>query len=293
MTADGRDPRLTPARPEVADIRLKGQVEADVYAHGAARRVVTPVADLRAHPRPDCPLDSQALLGETATYYAEVEGYAFVQLDRDGYAGWLPAWALGPQGPAPTHRVSALRTFAFPGPDMKQPVTATLPQGALVTVVDVVERRGLAYGKMPDGTAAVMRHLEPLDAAPSDFVDTAKAYVGTPYLWGGRTSLGIDCSGLVQTALAMAGVAAPRDTDMQEAAVGERLADAGPADLQRGDLVFWTGHVGIVSAPGRLLHANGFHMATVEEDLAGAIARIAAAGQEVTSLRRPVLSPGR
>lgn len=285
------DRRLVPARPDLAAAHLSGVVEAERFVEGRPARIAVAVADLRAEPRPDCPLDTQAIHGEAVTVYDETEGFAWVQLDRDGYVGWIPEVALGPVDPAPTHRVTALRTLRFPGPDFKMPSLGTLTQGALVTVTGVVERRGFAYAILPDGTATVLRHLAALDDPPeADPVAVAAAYVGTPYLWGGRTSLGLDCSGLVQTALAMAGIDAPRDTDMQEAAVGDPVPDNDPDRWRRGDLVFWRGHVGIVAAPGRLLHANAFHMAVVDEPLRPALDRIAAAGLTVTSVRRPVRS---
>jgi cell wall-associated NlpC family hydrolase len=285
------DRRLVPARPELAAAHLEGVVDAARFVRGRPARITAPVADVRAEPRPDCPLDTQAIFGETVTVYDETEGYAWVQLDRDGYVGWLPEVALGPEGPAPTHRVTVPRTLRFPGPDFKAPNLGTLTQGALVTVAGLVERRGVSYAILPDGSAMVARHLASLDEPPpGDFVSVAEAYVGTPYLWGGRTSLGLDCSGLVQTALAMAGVDAPRDSDMQEAVLGEPVPANYPDGWARGDLVFWKGHVGIVSAPGRLLHANAYHMAVVEEQLVPALERIAAAGSAVTSARRPARS---
>jgi cell wall-associated NlpC family hydrolase len=282
-----QDRRLVPARPDLAAAHLRGVVEADRFIDGERCRVLAALADVRAEPRSDCSIDTQALAGETVIVYDRAEGYAWVQLDRDGYVGWIPEAAIGPPGPEPTHLVTALRTLVFPGPDLRLPMIAHLPQGARVTVRDVVERRGLHYALLADGTATVMRHLSPIDApSASDFVAVAEAYVGTPYLWGGRSSLGIDCSGLVQTALMMAGISAPRDTDMQEAVTGEEVRDPDLDDLRRGDLVFWTGHVALVAAPDRLLHATGHFMATVEEPLAPAIGRIAAAGFAVTSVRR-------
>jgi cell wall-associated NlpC family hydrolase len=287
MSAPAYDRRLVPARPDLAAAHLRGIVEAARYVEGSARTITAPVAPLRAEPRPDCPLDTEAVLGEIATVYDEAEGYAWVQLRRDGYVGWLPAAALAEVAKPPTHRVTALRTLVFPGPDLKLPIVAQLPQGANVAVREVIERRGLEYAILNDGTATVHRHLAPLDAPPApDFVAVAEAYVGTPYLWGGRTSLGLDCSGLVQTALMMAGVDAPRDTDMQETALGRPAPVDDAGAWQRGDLVFWRGHVAIVAGRDRLLHANGYHMATVVEPLGQAIARIAAAGLPVTSVRR-------
>ncbi|TGD97173.1 C40 family peptidase [Methylobacterium nonmethylotrophicum] len=267
------DPRLTPARPDLADERLRGQVEAARYVPGRPHRVRTPLAPLRRAPDPAAALDSEALFGEAATVYDVRDGWAFVQLAGDGYVGYLPAEALGPAGPEPTHRVAALRTFLYPAADLKRPPLGALSLGAQVTVA---AREG-AYARLPDGSFVWAEHLAPVAATEPDWAATATRFLGVPYLWGGRSSLGLDCSGLVQAALAAAGLQAPRDSDQQEAALGEPVALAPDlAGLRRGDLVFWRGHVGMMLDATRLIHANGHHMAVAIEPLAEAEGRIRA-----------------
>ncbi|MFD2184651.1 C40 family peptidase [Rhodoplanes azumiensis] len=277
------DPRLTPARPDLAASHLKGRVEAARFVDGVPRVVITSQAPLRRRREPDAPLDTEALFGETATVYeADDEGWSWAQL-ADGYVGYLPSAALTAPGAAPTHRVAALRTFVFPAASIKIPPVTTLSLGARVAVV----RDEGAFAVLATGGFVFSAHLAPLDMVESDHVTVAEKFVGTPYLWGGKTSLGLDCSGLVQVALSACGIAAPRDSDMQERALGTALPD--PADLaswRRGDLVFWKGHVAIVRDAATLLHANAHHMMVAIEPTAAAVARIAATGSPVTSVRR-------
>ncbi len=246
--------------------------------------VIEPQAPLRREPRPDAPLDTEALKGERVMIYdTNDEGWAWGQLATDNYVGWLPANALGSPGAPPTHSVAALRTFVFPGPSIKLPPREALPFGARIAVACVHDRMAVT----PTGGYVPAAHLVPLGVNERDFVAVAERFLGVPYLWGGKTALGLDCSGLVQIALSSCGVACPRDSDMQERALGKPAAAAGDfSDLQRGDLTFWKGHVAIVIDRGRLLHANAFHMAVVVEPIAEAIARIRSGGSEITGVRR-------
>ena len=272
--------RLTPARPDLAAAHLRGLVDAPRYAEGRAMQVIEASAPLRRSPQADAPLETEALFGEAVTVYDEDEGWAWAQLDRDHYVGYLPRAALGTPT-EPTHRVAALRTHAYPGPSIKLPPRLPLSLGARLAVV----RQEGDFAVTDDGLHLWARHLAVLSARELDFVAVAERFLEAPYLWGGRTSEGIDCSGLVQTALAAAGIDAPRDSDMLEAAMGAPVAVDGP--WARGDLVFWKGHVGIMRDALILIHANGWHMKVVSEPLADARARIAASGGgEVTSLRR-------
>jgi cell wall-associated NlpC family hydrolase len=275
------DPRITPARPDLAAAHLSGQVEAARFVTGTAREVRDESAPLRRAPAPDAPLDTEALKGERVTVYETTEeGWCWGQLDRDGYVGWLPANALMAPGPPPTHVVAALRTLAFPGPSIKLPPVAAYSLGCRLAVTRTEGPLAVtASGFVP------ARHLAPLDAIEPDFVAVAERFVGVPYLWGGKTSLGIDCSGLVQAALQAGGRACPRDSDMQERALGTPVS-ADLADLRRGDLVFWQGHVAIVRDGATLLHANAFHMAVAVEPIAEAVARIAAGGSQIGAVKR-------
>lgn len=282
MTVETSDPRVTPARPDLADIRLRGVVEAERFVEGVRRRVAVPSAPLRRTPRPDAGLDTEVLMGEPVTLYEERGGFAFVQLERDGYVGYLPEGVLRPADPAPTHRITALRTFLYPAPNMKRPNLGHLSLGAGIAVA---ERDG-DFLRLASGAFVFAGHAAEQARREPDFAGTAERLVGTPYLWGGRTSLGLDCSGLVQLALSMAGLPCPRDADQQERSLGAPL----PLELdglRRGDLIFWKGHVGLMLDADRLIHANGHHMAVTVEPLRGAVERIAAKSfGAVTSIRR-------
>jgi hypothetical protein len=265
------DPRITPARADLADERLRGALEAPRYSTGTLMRIVAPSTPLRARPSPEVSIDTEALIGERVRVYDEHEGWAWGQLESDGYVGYFSAEALGPEDPPPTHRVSALRTFVYPGPNLKLPPLRHLSLGATVPVIGR-EKEWAVTGPTAFVFAA---HLAPLDSRESDFVAVAERFVGTPYLWGGKTSLGLDCSGLIQLSLAAAGIAAPRDTDMQQQALGAPVELAPDVSgLRRGDIVFWKGHMGVMLDAERLLHANGHHMAVAIEPLREAEERI-------------------
>jgi len=283
MPSASLDRRLTPARADLAAEHLRGLVDAPRFVTGRKMRTIAASAPLRRSPQADAPLETEALYGESVTVYDQQEGWAWAQLDRDQYVGYLPAAALGAPS-APTHRVAALRTHAYPGPAIKLPPRMALSLGAQLTIVG---REG-DFAVSQDGLYLWSRHLAELGAREPDAVAVAELFLETPYLWGGRTSEGVDCSGLAQTALMGFGIASPRDSDMMEASLGEPLAIDDPsAPLARGDLVFWKGHVGIMRDPVTLLHANGWHMKTVSEPLAQAGERIAAhGGGQVTSVRR-------
>ncbi|MFT0859360.1 C40 family peptidase [Ancylobacter sp. G4_0304] len=278
------DPRLTPARPDLAAAHLKGIVDAARFVDGVRHRVVFAEAPVTREPAPDAPLTTQALHGETVMVYeTTIEGWAWGQLEADGYVGWMPSEALGPVAGPPTHKVAALRTPVFPGPSIKLPPRALLSFASHVRIVR-------AEGKFlvtDEGGYLFARHLVPVETREDDYVEVAARFLGAAYLWGGRSSLGLDCSGLVQVALQATGRDCPRDSDMQESALGTALDFAGDITrLRRGDLVFWPGHVAIIEDGGTLLHATAHFMSVVREPLRSALVRIEATSAPVRSIRR-------
>ena len=220
------------------------------------------------------------MLGEYVIVYETTdEGWAWGQLESDGYVGWLSANAIGAPGPAPTHKVCVPRTLCFPAPDIKLPPIVALPMGARLAIARQDER----FAVTASGWHVPEVHLAPIKAKAANFVAVAEQFLGAPYLWGGKTSLGIDCSGLVQVALQAAGHASPRDSDMQELSLGKPVA---LSEIRRGDLIFWKGHVAIARDPETIVHANAHAMMVAIEPADEAISRIKAAGSEVTSVKR-------
>lgn len=279
---DGFDKRLTAARGDIAAAHLKGRVQADRFVEGKARQVIAPALALRRTGADDAMLETQALFGDGFTVYDERDGWVWGQSARDGYVGWAKASDLSADIVAPTHEVAVLRTLAFSHPDLKSAPTLAL---SLTSHVAVTETDG-KWAKAAHAGWIYRAHLRPIgEHATGDWVAEAEKFLGTPYLWGGKDSFGLDCSGLMQTAMASAGIVAPRDTDMQEAGVGKAITiDLG--NLKRGDMVFWKGHVGVMLDETRLLHANAFHMMTAIEPVREAVARIEAVAGPVTSIRR-------
>ncbi len=267
-----------PARPDLAARRLQGRVVADRFVDGMPQRVTAPLLDLTLTPDAGAERATQLLLGEVFTVYeSRGDGFAWGQTEADGYVGYVAAAGLGPDRPA-GRRVTAIASHRYAAPSVRAPTTAELP---FLADLDVVGEATGGFVALRDGGFVPAAHLAPL---VGDAVDQALRLLGVPYLWGGRSARGLDCSALVQLALAATGLPTPRDSDMQADLLGAALPAEAPA--RRGDLVFWRGHVGLVADAGLLLHANAHHMAVALEPLAPAAVRIAASGGGPVIARR-------
>jgi cell wall-associated NlpC family hydrolase len=277
------DPRRNAFRPDLASESLYGKVSAPRYVQGSPAQVTRASVPLRSRPTPTFGFETEALFGETVTVYDERDGWAWVQLDRDRYVGYVPSEALSPEVEETTHRVRSLGTFVYPVPDIKSPPIMHLSMNAGLRIAEGDERFLMLSG----GGFVVTRHVAERGRRATDFVELAERFIGTPYLWGGRTRLGIDCSGLVQVTLEASGISAPRDTDMQQAELGEDVAISDVLEgMQRGDLIYWKGHVGIMADSVTLVHANAHHMQVAAETLPEAIERIAKLGAEIAAVKR-------
>lgn len=282
------DRRINAYRPDLADSRLEGLVQADRFVDARRARIVVPSVGLKQAPRPDSEWGSELILGDEVSLFEDDEGWCWVQSVHDGYVGYVSDTALGAPGDAPTHIVAMPRTFAYPGPELRSPATRAISIGSRVVVSGQVERRGTTYALLESGEAVIAHHLRPSGDPFDDYVAVAEMFLHTPYLWGGTSGFGLDCSGLVQLSMRMAGRFVARDTDMQEATIGALLgADPLGGHLERGDLVFWKGHVGIMVDGDTMIHANGLTMSVAREPLADAVARIAPVYGMPTAIRRP------
>jgi len=288
------DLRLTPARPDLAADYLKGQVEADRFVSAVQRQCVAPVSPIRPKPDASGGQLSELLFGEMFETYEDKGGWSWGRNLLDGYVGYVASADMSSVSRQPTHRVCVMRTFVYPKPDMKLSATAALPLNAKVSVV-ASERR---FSRLENGGWIFSDHIAPTSQYIADYVATAHKLLGVPYLWGGKTPLGADCSGLVQLVLEAAGVSCPRDSDMQAMGLNDSLGEALPFDqtprapvFRRGDLVYFPGHVGIMTDSRTLLHANARNMAVTVDPLSEVTGRIENAqdipsGGAITAVRR-------
>lgn len=284
MSSDELDPRRHAYRPDLAAERLRGMVTAERYETGTPHRVARASAALRRSPDGGLGFDTELLFGEIVQVYDVAGGWAWVQADRDGYVGYLPSDMLASDIHEPSYKVSAIGTFIYPGADIKLPPLMHVSINAPLAVTATAGN----FCALATGGFIVARHIAPLAKVARDFVDVAERMIGVPYLWGGRTRVGLDCSGLVQIAMQAAGLECPRDSDMQQGEVGDSLLIPDNLDgLRRGDLVFWKGHVGIMLDAMMLLHANAHYMAVVAEPLSAAVLRIGKTGDGIRAIKRP------
>jgi cell wall-associated NlpC family hydrolase len=272
------DRRVTPMTSRVAHLSMRGQAGDLPLTEGVIENVVHSLVDLRSNPFGA--RERQLPFGTEFCVIDRDQGHAFGFVRRDGYCGWLAQDALG-HAPPPTHWVSSTGTHLYPAPRVQSPEVMALPMGSQVTVIGFDK----GFAQTPQGFIP-QSHLFEIGQFRSDFAAVAAEFLGAPYLWGGNSRAGLDCSGLVQMSLHACGIAAQGDSDLQQV-LGHEIA-SGDA-LIRNDLVFWRGHVAIVVDETTLIHANGYTMSVAYEQIAPSMARIAAQGGGPVTHRRRLI----
>ena len=270
------DPRLHAYRPDLADVQLKGKVSSARFVEGEIRRVTTPFADLTSAPDSGSGLEKQIIYGHDVRVFDDQNGKSFIQSLSDGYVGYVSSDCLTSDlSLDATHIVLSPRTFIYPDTNIKSPIVSYRSMGSKITVTDFTKSSGTIYAQLAGGGTIIAKHIFELpDGAPTDYVAVGETLLHTPYLWGGNTGFGIDCSGLLYLTHLVCGKDILRDTDMQMASLGKEIVGTDYMDLRRGDLIFWKDHVGILTSSDTLLHANGYTMSVSFESLSQAIKRI-------------------
>jgi cell wall-associated NlpC family hydrolase len=276
------DKRLNAYRNDLADVRLKGEVDAPQFREGSLMQMNAPIATLHRAPAPDAPQETQVLFGETMRVFDIAEGWTWVQLQRDGYVGYLQQEFLSSKIHEATHHVTVPSTLLYTKPSIKTQPVQYLPINAQLSATAMQDQ----FMELATGGFIFADHAKAIATKQTDFVAVAEQFLNTPYLWGGKSAHGIDCSGLVQTSLHACGMACPRDADMQEQELGSPLLINNIDGVKRGDLIFWAGHVGIMQNETTLLHASGHQMLVVSEPLATVNDRTKAQGKAITRIKR-------
>lgn len=282
------DPRIHAYRADLADERLAGLVEASRYIPGDLSHVHRDSVPLFSSPSFDVELQTEALFGEQVRIFEIRDSWAWGQLLTDGYVGYIPLEGLSPGVLSATHRISSLRSFIYEDANIKSPPIALISMLSQLAVSEIVSAKGGEFFELEDKGYVFAGHGVEIGEHETDFVAVAERFIGSPYLWGGRTSLGLDCSALIQVGLLACGRECRRDSDLQAGSIGALLSDISDLSvLKRGDLVFWKGHIGVMVDEANLLHSNAHHMAVAVEPLAPAVERIKHnGGGEITAIRR-------
>ena len=281
MNSNTLDLREYAFRPTIAASYLQGIVAADQFSDGMVCSVTDSVLPLKSNPTDQAELASEMLFGEKFIVYESQGSWAWGQSQTDGYVGFVKINGLSERPSSPTHEVKELKTFVYQRPDIKSPVLKGLAMGSKVSLK---EKSG-NFIRLKEGGWIVEKHVVEFNAKEASFITVARKYIGTPYLWGGRSSNGLDCSALVQLSLSRVGILAPRDTDQQEETLG-CFCGKNPEDIEKGDLLYTQGHVAISSGRDLVLHANAHHMRVVEEPLQAFLSRLDETDHQLRSIKR-------